>query len=236
MKERLQKIISAHGLASRRGAETMIAAGRVKVNGRPAAVGDKADLASDLVEVDDAALGSRAEKIYIMLNKPAGYVTTMRDEKGRRAVAELVKNAAGRIYPVGRLDMDSEGLLIMTNDGEFANGILHPSGEMEKEYAVEVSGSGLPDALDVLREPQVIDGYRIRPAKVSIIGRRTGRMELSIVIHEGRNRQIRKMCANAGLKVHGLRRVRIGGVRLGDLPQGMWRPLAPEEIMLLSKK
>ena len=233
MEERLQKIIAASGMMSRRAAEELIAAGKVSVNGAVAALGDKADAARDRITVNGKALAPPEEKVYIMLNKPKGYVTTLSDEKGRRTVAELVKDAGLRLYPVGRLDMYSEGLLIMTNDGEFAEKLMHPRGGVEKCYRTSVTGTLSPAVLEELSKPMVIDGYRTHGAKVETEKLSRDGGELFITISEGRNRQVRKMCEQAGLKVTRLQRVSEGGVRLGDLKPGTWRPLTRAEIKQL---
>ena len=232
MAERLQKLISAAGLASRRAAEAMISAGRVTVNGIPAEMGQSADPETDVILVDGQLLRSASEeKTYIMLNKPRGYVTTLRDEKGRPTVAELVKDVGKRVYPVGRLDMDSDGLLLLTDDGEFANAMMHPGFEVRKTYRTVVSGD-VEAALPVLRSAMEIDGYRIRPAEVRAVSEN----ELEIVIHEGRNRQVRKMCAAAGLTVKRLTRIAEGGLELGTLPRGQWRYLTENEISRLKNQ
>lgn len=232
MKERLQKIISSCGVASRRAAEKMISEGRVTVNGRTAALGESADPNTDDIRVDGKALSNPGGRMYIMLNKPRGYVTTLSDEKGRPTVAELVKDCGRRLYPVGRLDMDSEGLLILTDDGELANAMMHPRYELGKTYETLVSGDA-EKALPILRSPLEIDGYRIRPAKVDIIGREGERTLLSVTIHEGRNRQVRKMCEAGALRVHRLRRVSEGPLQLGQLPLGKWRELTENEMTLI---
>ena len=233
MEERLQKIIAASGMMSRRAAEELIAAGKVSVNGAVAALGDKADAARDRIVVDGKSLAPAEEKVYIMLNKPKGYVTTLSDEKGRRTVAELVKDAGLRLYPVGRLDMYSEGLLIMTNDGEFAEKLMHPRGGVEKCYRTSVTGALSPAVLEELSKPMVIDGYRTHGARVEAEKLSHDGGVLLITISEGRNRQVRKMCEQAGLKVTRLQRVSEGGVRLGDLKPGTWRPLTRAEIKQL---
>ena len=230
MKERLQKIISASGLMSRRAAEELIAAGKVSVNGVTASLGDKAEAETDKILVDGKALPSAGEKIYIMLNKPRGYVTTLSDEKGRRNVSELVKELGTRLYPVGRLDMYSEGLLIMTNDGDFANRLMHPSHQVDKCYHTWVKGEDMGWAVELLRCPMEIDGYLIRPARVDILELQGNSAVLTVTIHEGRNRQVRKMCECAGLKVTRLLRVSEGGVELGTLKSGKWRRLTEEEL------
>ena len=233
MKERLQKIISASGLMSRRAAEELIAAGKVSVNGVTAALGDKAEAGTDRILVDGKALPSAGEKLYIMLNKPRGYVTTLSDEKGRKNVSELVKELGTRLYPVGRLDMYSEGLLLMTNDGDFANRLMHPSHQVEKCYHTWVRGEDMGWAVELLRCPMEIDGYVTSPAQVDILERKGGEALLGITIHEGRNRQVRKMCEAAGLKVTRLMRVSEGGVKLGTLKSGRWRRLTEEELNML---
>ena len=235
MKERLQKIISASGLMSRRAAEELIAAGKVSVNGATAALGDKAEAGTDRILVDGKVLPSAGEKLYIMLNKPRGYVTTLSDEKGRKNVSELVKELGTRLYPVGRLDMYSEGLLLMTNDGDFANLLMHPSHEIDKCYHTWVKGEDMGWAVELLRCPMEIDGYVTSPAEVDILELKGEEALLAITIHEGRNRQVRKMCEAAGLKVTRLMRVSEGGVELGTLKSGKWRRLTEEELDMLRK-
>ncbi len=225
MEERLQKLLSAAGVCSRRTAEEYIQAGRVTVNGRPAHLGDKADPDRDAVALDGAPVGACPKPVYLMLNKPVGYVTTLSDEQGRRTVAELVVGCGARVWPVGRLDLNSEGLLLMTNDGALTHRLLHPSHEVEKEYHVRVSGD-VDAALPILRGSLSLDGVALRPARVERLGPDT----LSIVIHEGRNRQVRRMCELAGLRVRLLRRVREGALTLGGLPSGQWRFLTEEEV------
>lgn len=233
MGERIQKRISASGLMSRRAAEAAVEAGRVTVNGRRAQTGEAVE-AEDVILVDGRPLPELGEKLYLMLNKPRGVVTTAHDEKGRRNVTSLVDIPGARLYPVGRLDMDSEGLLLMTNDGDFANRVMHPSHEVDKTYLVSVQGGDLDAAVCTLSGPMVVDGYPIRPAGVSIRDAFSGGGVLSVTIHEGRNRQIRKMCAQAGLKVTRLVRIAESGVRLGDLKSGCWRRLSEEEIAALT--
>ena len=192
MEERLQKLLSAAGVCSRRAAEAYIASGRVTVNGTPAELGQRADPDRDDIRVDGQLLAGREERIYLLLNKPRGYVTTLSDEKGRKTVADLVVWCGVRVYPVGRLDLDSEGLLLMTNDGALMQHLLHPSGEVEKTYFVSVYGpvAGAAERLTVITN---LDGEPIRPARVEVLRRTDQTAELSITIHEGKNRQIRRM-------------------------------------------
>ncbi len=230
MPERIQKLIAESGLMSRRAAEKLIAAGRVTVNGRAAVLGEKADLATDKVLVDGKPLNAGMEKIYVMLNKPRGYVTTMSDEKGRKNVSMLVADAGTRLYPVGRLDLNSEGLLIMTNDGDFANRLMHPSHNILKTYSVKVTGDSIPAAVEILRGPVDIDGAAVRAKEVELKERDGTGAILQITIGEGKNREVRKMCAFAGLKVLELRRIKEGSLELGELKCGHWRFLTAEEI------
>ncbi len=229
MQERLQKIISASGLASRREAERLISAGKVYVNGSVAQIGDRADPEIDEITVDGKLLPVSAKKLYIALNKPCGYITTVHDDRGRKTIMELVKDIKERIYPVGRLDMDSSGLILLTNDGDFANKVMHPSSVKNKIYHVKVTGD-VVKALPMLNSSMLIDGYRISPAKAVVLQDNGTSHVLEITIHEGRNRQIRKMCDIAGLKVRSLNRVSIGEVSLGELKAGAWRYLTTEEI------
>ena len=235
MEERLQKIIAASGLMSRRSAEELIAAGKVRVNGAVASLGDRADAARDRITVDGKSLAPPEEKVYIMLNKPRGYVTTLKDEKGRRTVAELVSELGVRLYPVGRLDMNSEGLLIMTNDGELAERMMHPRGGVEKCYRTTVTGEDVPAAAERIKESMLIDGYRTRGARVEIERLTDKGGVLLVTIGEGRNRQVRKMCEQVGLRVTRLCRISEGELRLGDLRTGRWRELTRAEIARLKQ-
>ena len=228
MTERLQKILSARGVASRRAAEKMIEEGRVTVNGAVAMLGQTADPQIDEILLDGRPLPSGSEYVYILLHKPRGYVTTMSDEKDRKTAAELVADCGVRVYPVGRLDMDSEGLLLFTNDGEFANKLMHPKHEVQKAYLTWVQNYS-EEAVARLKQPITLDGYTIRAPKVRVV--KTGLLE--ITIHEGRNRQVRRMCEAAGMQVSRLKRVREGKVALGDLPLGKWRYLTEEEVKSL---
>lgn len=232
MKERLQKILSSRGLCSRRKAEEWITAGRVTVNGAVAALGDAADPETDEIRVDGTLIPSMQAYVYIMLNKPRGFVTTLSDEKGRPNAAELVADCGVRVYPVGRLDMDSEGLLLFTNDGEFANILMHPKHEVEKTYDIWVTGYN-PGCFKRLGEPMELNGYRLKKPKLKLMKTEGSNARIQITIHEGRNRQVRRMCEIAGMHVTRLRRIREGSLRLGELPKGKWRYLTPEEIAQL---
>ena len=231
MKERLQKILSAAGVCSRRAAEGYLTAGRITVNGETAQLGQQADPETDDIRVDGVPLGREPETVYLMLNKPRGYVTTVSDEQGRKTVMDLLTGVHTRIYPVGRLDRDSEGLLL-TNDGALTHRLLHPSHEVSKEYRVTVSGP-VEHAAENLRRIRDVAGMAIRPAEVQMLRREGNRAELRIVIHEGRNRQIRRMCARCGLEVLRLQRVREHCLELGTLPLGQWRYLTAAEIAAL---
>lgn len=234
MTEKLQKILSARGVASRRHAEQLIMQGRVTCNGRVCQLGDRADAEQDEILLDGKPLPSVGEKVYLMLHKPRGYVTTLSDEKGRKNAAQLVSDCGARVYPVGRLDMDSEGLLLFTNDGDFANRLMHPSHEVNKTYRVCVSGYS-EAALEKLKQPVTLDGYRIRPPQVSLVKADLQKAEILVTIQEGRNRQVRRMCDLAGMQVQRLIRISEGPLQLGRLPLGKWRYLTDEEVNLLSK-
>lgn len=232
MEERLQKLLSAAGVCSRRTAEDYIKAGRVSVNGRPAVLGARADPEQDDVRLDGKPLPSGAELVYLLLNKPRGYVSTLSDEKGRRTVADLVADCGARVYPVGRLDLDSEGLLLMTNDGALAQSLTHPSREVEKTYHVWVRGM-TEGAAERLSRVTDLEGEPIRPAHVETLRRGEERAKLAVTIHEGKNRQVRRMCAVCGLEVIRLRRVREHTLALGTLAPGKWRYLTAEELSAL---
>ena len=234
MKERLQKILSARGVASRRRAEEMIAEGRVACNGRVCVLGDTADPEIDQITIDGQPLPGAAASVYIMLHKPRGFVTTLSDEKGRKNAAQLVSDCGQRVYPVGRLDMDSEGLLLFTNDGEFANGMMHPRGEVDKTYRVTVADYS-EEAMEKLKQPIVLDGYRIRPPKIQLLSSQRTNAQILVTIHEGRNRQVRRMCAAAGMQVRRLVRISEGPLSLGDLPLGKWRYLTDTELDQVKK-
>lgn len=237
MTERIQKILSAHGVASRRTAEEMIVAGRVTCNGAVCTLGQSADPDIDMILVDGKPLPARGEHVYIMLNKPRGYVTTLSDEKGRKNVTNLVSDCGKRVYPIGRLDMDSEGLLLLTNDGEFANQLMHPKHEVNKTYEVKVTGY-TTEALEAVKRPIMLDGYRIKAPHVLCVKRffdEKNTAILQVTIHEGRNRQVRRMCAAAGLQVIRLKRISEGSLKLGDLIPGKWRYLTAAEVTALRK-
>lgn len=231
MEQRLQKVLSSYGVASRRQAEQMILDGRVRVNGNTASLGDKVD-DGDVIEVDGRVLKKEPERIYVMLHKPRGYVTTLHDEQGRKDVTQLLTGCPERVYPVGRLDLNSEGLLLLTNDGAMANRLMHPSGQVEKVYLAWVNGytSG---AEERLRGPMELDGHRLLPARVAVRRSGGGQALLEIGIREGRNRQVRRMCDQAGLHVTRLKRISEGQLQLGDLPLGQWRYLSEEECAYL---
>lgn len=229
MTERVQKLIAAGGACSRRTAEEWIRAGRVTVNGRRVSLGDRADPDTDVIAVDGRAVGAHARKVYLMLHKPRGFVTTLSDERGRRTVAELVRGCGTRVFPVGRLDRDSEGLLLFTNDGDLAQRLLHPRHEVDKVYLVTVRGDirGAAERLMAITE---LDGEPIAPAQAEEVSRREGQALLRVTIHQGKNRQVRRMCARIGLHVERLQRVQEDALLLGDLPTGKWRYLTDKEL------
>ena len=229
---RLQKYISAIGLMSRRAAEKEIENGKIKVNGQKAELGQKINPENDRVTYNGKTLTQRPVErhVYIMLNKPRGYVTTLSDDKARKCVAELVKDVKTRVYPVGRLDMDSEGLLLFTNDGDLANKLTHPKHNIPKIYHVKVKGEITPERLKALSKPMIIDEYEIMPVKCEIITRKEGFTVIRMELYEGRNRQIRKMCEQVGLEILKLQRVAVGNIKLGDLSPGKWRHLTKTQI------
>lgn len=239
MEERLQKILSAAGICSRRKAEEYISSGRVTINGRIAVLGDRADLARDTVALDGKTVShSGGPASVLMLYKPRGVVTTLSDEKGRRTVADLIADYPARLWPVGRLDMDSEGLLLLTDDGDLTHALIHPSHEIEKEYRVWISGFR-PGVLDALSRPMMLDGQQLRPARVTLHRRESDpdKAVLSLIIHEGKNRQIRRMCAACGLTVTRLKRVREGPLVLDpSLRPGQWRTLSRTELSDLHRE
>lgn len=233
-KIRLQKHLSECGVASRRKAEELIEQGKVRVNGRVALIGAKVDPKRDKVTVSGKTVVAQTQKVYIMLHKPRGYVTTMKDEMDRKCVTDLVKDVGVKVFPVGRLDRNSEGLLIMTNDGNFANGLTHPSAHVNKTYRVTVKGEVTDEKLLKLQEGILLDGVKTLPCDVFVAERKADRTVLIFIIQEGRNRQIRRMCETVQLDVLRLKRTEIAGVKLGMLPQGKWRPLNEKEMRRLT--
>lgn len=233
MAERIQKIIAAAGLLSRRAAEEALRAGRVTVNGERALLGQSADAERDEIRLDGVLLPRREEPLTVLLHKPKGYVCTMRDEKGRRTVAELVAELPQRLYPVGRLDLNSEGLLLMSNDGDLAYALTHPKHEVRKTYRVWLRGEAVETAAERLRRPMSLDGRALAPARTRLLSVRDGTACVEVTIREGRNRQVRRMFEALDHKVLQLRRVRFGPLELGDLPRGQWRELTEEEMRKL---
>ena len=232
-KIRLQKFLAECAVASRRGAEELIAQGRVKVNGKVAILGTKVDPKHDKITVSGKRIVNKEQKMYIMLHKPRGFVTTMSDEQERKCVADLVADAGVRLHPVGRLDRNSEGLLFMTNDGEFTNFLTHPSRHVSKVYRVTVREAVKEEQLDKMRTGIMIDGRMTLPCDADVIQKEEGRTVLRMVLYEGRNREIRKMCESQGLTVIRLKRTEIAGIKLGMLPQGRWRELTEKEVRKL---
>lgn len=232
---RLQKYFTDCGIMSRRAAEKEIADGKVKVNGAVAELGQKIDPSVDKVYYKGKLISPKEDdkKIYIILNKPRGFVTTMSDEKGRATVCELVSSLGERVYPVGRLDMDSDGLLLMTNDGELANMLTHPRHEIPKIYHVTVVGKVTPSQLSKLSSPLLIDGYEIMPVTADVICVDEKSTVLKMTLYEGRNRQIRKMCEQCSLEITRLSRVAIGNIDLGELKSGEFRHLREDEVLYL---
>ena len=233
---KLQKYFTDCGVMSRRAAEKEIAAGKVYVNGVRAELGLRIDPEHDEVTYKGKTVKPTSdEQVYVMLNKPRGYVTTMLDEKGRPTVRELTASAGARVYPVGRLDMDSDGLLLFTDDGELTNKLTHPRHEIPKIYHVTVSGKVSREKIDALSSPMIIDGYKILPVKTRVIDEGVSSSTLEMTLYEGRNRQIRKMCQQQNLKITRLCRVAIGNIRLGSLAVGKWRYLTPAEVAYLKE-
>lgn len=230
---RLQKFMAECGVASRRKCEDLIAAGKVKVNGHVASIGDKINPKKDIVAVHGKKINKSEKMYYIMLNKPRGYVTTVSDELGRKTVMELVRDIHARIYPVGRLDRDSEGLLLLTNDGSFANAMTHPRHEFSKVYRVTVRQKVSDSALYNLRSGIELDGRKTAPCEVTVLAEEENRTVLEFIIHEGRNRQIRRMCEAEELEVARLKRTAIGSLKLGMLGVGKWRELLDSDVTKL---
>lgn len=232
-KVRLQKFLAESGVASRRKSEELIESGKVKVNGHIASIGDKVNPKKDTVTVNGKKIIKQKENTYIVLHKPRGFITTMSDEMDRKCVAELIKDVKVRVFPVGRLDRDSEGMLIFTNDGEFANALTHPTKHVPKTYRVTVRPSISEEQLTALTEGIIIDDRKTAPAEVHVVTKEENRVVLEIILYEGRNRQIRKMCEEVGLEVARLKRTAIGSIKLGMLKQGAWRNLTDDEVRKL---
>lgn len=232
-KIRLQKYLSQCSVASRRKAEELIEQGKVKINGRKAILGDKVDPIHDKVTVFGKPVTGNDTKMYIMLHKPRGFVTTLSDEQGRRCVADLVADAGVRLFPVGRLDRNSEGLLLMTNDGEFANFLTHPKRHVSKVYRVTVRGKVSDEQIDKMAVGMELEEYTTMPCDIDIIEKHEDRTVLRFVLYEGKNREIRKLCEAVGLTVIRLKRTEIAGLKLGMLPQGRWRELNEKEVKKL---
>lgn len=232
---RLQKYMAECGVASRRKSEELIAAGKVKVNGKIASIGDKVIPGKDKVLVAGKPIQKEEQLYYVMLHKPRGFVTTMQDEQNRKCVAELVAEIPARVYPVGRLDRDSEGMLLLTNDGEFANNMMHPSKHVPKVYRVTVRPDINEDQINQMMTGMMIEGQKTLPADVRVVTKEPNRVVLELTICEGRNRQIRKMCEALGLEVARLKRISIGPVKMGMLQQGKWRYLTPQEVKSLKQ-
>ena len=234
--QRIQKVLSEQGVCSRRAAEQLIRDGRVKLNGRPVGLGDKMDPAADLLSVDGQTVrvAKKTEKYYYMLHKPRGFITTTSDERGRKTVMELMQDAPVRVYPVGRLDKDSEGLLLLTNDGEFANLLTHPSHGVSKLYRVTVRPHATEEQIIALTDGVTLDdGTTTQPAAIRVLADEPERTVLEMTIREGKNRQIRRMCEAVGLGVIRLRRTAVGAVKLGMLQPGQYRELTPQEVKAL---
>ena len=230
---RLQKFLAESGVASRRKSEELIDQGKVKVNGRVATIGDKIDPKKDTVTVSGKKIVKTKTFTYVVLHKPRGFITTMSDEKDRKCVAELIKDVEGRVYPVGRLDKDSEGMLLFTNDGAFANAMTHPTKHVPKTYRVTVRPSISEEQITALTQGVIIEDRKTAPAEVRVVTKEEGRVVLEIILYEGRNRQIRKMCEEVGLEVARLKRTAIGSIKLGMLKQGAWRHLTEDEVRKL---
>ena len=232
-KVRLQKFLAESGVASRRKSEELIEQGKVKVNGKLAMLGDKISPKKDTVTVNGKKITKTKSHTYIVLHKPRGFITTMSDEMDRKCVAQLIKDVPGRVYPVGRLDKDSEGMLLFTNDGEFANAMTHPTKHVPKTYRVTVRPGITDDQITALTTGIIIDDRKTAPASVRVVSKEENRVVLEIILYEGRNRQIRKMCEALGLEVARLKRTAIGSIKLGMLKQGDWRNLHEDEVRKL---
>ena len=234
MAERLQKIISQAGVASRRAAEKLIEAGRVAVDGQVVReLGLKFEAEKHIITVDGKPLASRERHVYFLLNKPKGYLSTAKDERGRRTVLDLLPEVRERVYPVGRLDNNTEGLLLITNDGALMNGLLHPKYEVEKTYVARVTGELTPEKLKALREGLLLEDGMTAPARVKLLGEERGLTRAAITIYEGRNRQVRRMFAAVGCDVRALKRTRFAGLTLLGVPRGQHRALQAQEVQAL---
>lgn len=227
---RLQKYLAAAGVASRRKSEEMILQGRVEVNGKVVTELGTKVFEDDVIKVDGNIVGLEERKVYIMLNKPVGYITTAKDQFSRKTVMDLIDGVHERIYPVGRLDYDTSGLLLLTNDGDFAFKLMHPGHEVVKTYQAKIKGTISENDISSFKHGIIIDGSRTAPAGIRHIEELNGKSVVEIEIHEGRNRQVRKMCEAIGHPVVNLKRTAIGTVKLGSLPEGQWRYLSDEEI------
>ncbi|QXE92871.1 pseudouridine synthase [Geomonas subterranea] len=237
MQERLQKILSQAGIASRRESETIIAAGRVAVNGVVVTeLGTKADPDTDTITVDGKSITVTEQRVYLLLYKPVGYMTTMKDPEGRPIVTDLLKGIKERVYPVGRLDYNTEGLLLLTNDGAFANMLMHPSHEVDKGYLVRVSGQVSAEQIRRLAEGVKLEDGMTAPAKVLPVSESENNSWISITIHEGRYRQVRRMCEAVGLNVVRLKRSRYDFLVIGDMKPGDFRHLTADEVAKLRRK
>ena len=232
---RISKYLSECGVLSRRASDEAIKSGKVMVNGHVAQLGEKIDPETDEVYYDGKRVVSGGKKIYIMMNKPVGYVTTLKDEKNRKCVTELLTGLNDRVFPIGRLDIMSEGLLLFTNDGDLANKIMHPKYNKEKVYELTVSGMVRNEIIEAMKKPFVMDGYTTMPAEVKKLSSDEKSTTLQITIHEGRNREIRNICEMVGLKIKTLKRISEDGLQLGDLKSGSWRYLKPSEVEMLRK-
>lgn len=237
MEIRLQKYFTDCGVLSRRAAEAEIAAGRVRVNGEVAQIGTKIDPATDTVTYKGKVVEPKTERgIYVMLNKPRGYVTTLSDDRGRKCITELIADIEERIYPVGRLDMDSDGLLLLTNDGELTNFLTHPKHEIPKIYHVKVKGKLTPEQIREIGRPIEIDGMTTKPVRVTLVSTDRDSSTLEMVLYEGRNRQIRRMCEARDVEILRLCRVAIGNITLGNLTPGKWRYLSHAQVEYLKNE
>ncbi len=231
---RIHKYLADIGVMSRRAAEDAVKRGEIRINGERAELGQKIIIGEDTVEYKGKVLqAQKSRNVYIMLNKPVGYVTTMDDEKGRKCVADLVSDVGTRVYPVGRLDLESEGLLLLTNDGELANRLTHPKHSVPKFYNVTIKGEVTLSDRKKLSSEMVIDGYKIRPVKHTLVEMKEGQTVLCLELYEGRNRQIRKMCELCGLELLKLKRIAIGSIRLGSLKPGAWKHLTSAQVNML---